>query len=52
MCCGGGGGCVRQLYVMCYGGVQCETAVCHVLWGVQCETAVCHVLCCGGFIVR
>ena len=30
------------------GGVQCEIAVCHVLWGVLCETAVCHVLWGGG----
>ena len=30
------------------GGVQCEKAVCHVLWGVQCEIAVCHVLWGGG----
>ena len=24
---------MRQLYVMCCGGGQCEIAVCHVLWG-------------------
>ena len=31
----------------CVVGVQCETAVCHVLWGgwgVQYNIAVCHVL--------